>query len=288
MKLTWAAATVVATLVLGGGTALAQGKPGSSVKQFKYKGGKIETGMLYTYIRSDLAGTKTGSVLVYVPDKKRVEILRVNPGADGGRLLTGEMSWDTYSLRQFEIWHEGKDGGRTRLATGSLSSSELTMTVEDQALYRGAAGATTFSVPISQLPAHIYSLDFITLSLALRHFADPKGSADIGVLTENLKVGPQSPNFFVSAGKATVTFVEDVDRDGVSCQKFQIVGPALGDQEGFLWIQKDKGYLQDAEIPVPPSLDWPDVKITLQSVEKVPEGDWPLRRRLEIAGSATK
>ena len=36
--------------------------------------------MLYTYVRSDLAGTKSGSVLVYVPDKKRVEILRVNPG----------------------------------------------------------------------------------------------------------------------------------------------------------------------------------------------------------------
>ncbi len=67
------------------------------------------------------------------------------------------------------------------------------MTVEDPALYRGAPGATTFSVPLVQLPAHIYSLDFITLGLALRHFADPLGSVDIGVLAENLKVGPDSP-----------------------------------------------------------------------------------------------
>ena len=49
------------------------------------------------------------------------------------------------------------------------------MTVEDPALYRGAPGATTFTVPLAQLPAHIYSLDFITLGLALRHFADPSG-----------------------------------------------------------------------------------------------------------------
>ena len=49
------------------------------------------------------------------------------------------------------------------------------MTVEDQALYRGAAGAASFSVPLSQLPVHIYSLDFVTLGLALRHFADPTG-----------------------------------------------------------------------------------------------------------------
>ncbi len=78
--------------------------------------------MLYTYVRSDLAGTKTGSVLVYVPDRKRVEILRVSPGVEGGQLLTGEMNWDTYTLRQFELWSEGKDGGRKRLATGSFSA----------------------------------------------------------------------------------------------------------------------------------------------------------------------
>jgi hypothetical protein len=288
MRLTWAVALVVGGLTLGGGVAYAQGKPGSSVKQFKYKGGKVETGMLYTYIRSDLAGTKTGSVLVYVPDKKRVEILRVNPGGSGGQLLTGEMDWGTYTLRQFEIWMEGKDGGKTRQATGTFSSDALTMTVEDQALYRGAAGAGTFSVPLVQLPTHIYSLDFITLGLALRHFADTTATAEIGVLTENLKVGADSPNFLVSAGKVTVAYVEDVDRDGVSCQKFQVTGPALGDQEGFLWVHKDKGYLQDAEVPVPPNADWPDVKITLRSAEKIQEGDWPLRRKLEIAGSVSK
>ena len=131
-----------ACLVLARRNGVAQGKPASSTKQFKYKGGKIETGMLYTYVRSDLGGTKTGSVLVFVPDKKRVEILRVNPGVDGGQLLTGEMNWDTFTLRQFEIWHEGKDGSEgSRQATGTFSNETLSMTVEDPALYRGAAGA---------------------------------------------------------------------------------------------------------------------------------------------------
>ena len=216
------AVTVVALgLALAGGTADAQVKPTSSTKQFKYKSGKIDPGMLYTYVRSDLAGTKTGSVLVYIPDRKRVEILRVSPGVEGGQLLTGEMNWDTYTLRQFELWSEGKDGGKKRLATGSFSGEALSMTVEDPALYRGAPGATTFSVPLVQLPAHIYSLDFVTLGLALRHLADPLGSVEIGVLSENLKVGPDSPNFLVSAGKATVAYVEDVDRDGVTCMKYQ-------------------------------------------------------------------
>lgn len=284
MKLRQAVVLLVAVLALAGGTALAQGKPGSSAKKFKFKGGKIETGMLYTYDRSDLSGARTGSVLVYVPDKKRVEILRVRAGSGEGQLLTGEMNWDTFTLRTFELWREGRDGGRSRQATGAFSAEALMMTVEDPALYRGAPGATTFSVPLPHIPAHIYSFDFITLGLVLRHFADTSVPVEVGVLTENLKVGAESPNLIVSAGTATVEFVEDVDRDGVSCGKYRIAGSALGGQEGYVWVHKDKGYIQDAEIPVPPSPDLPDVKITVRSAEKVSEADWPIRRALEIAG----
>jgi hypothetical protein len=252
------------------------------VKQFKFKSGKVEQGMLYTYVRSDLAGTKSGSVLVYVPDKKRIEILQVSPGVPEGRYLTAEMNWATFTLRQFELWSEAKDGGRRRLATGTFSGDALAMTVEDPALYRGAPGATAFSIPLVQLPAHIYSLDFVTLGIALLHLAQPQSSVDVGVLLENLKVGPESPNFLVSAGTATVAYVEDVDRDGISCLKYSITGPALGSEEGLLWLHKEKGYVQDVEIPIASSPDWPDVKLTFRSVEKVSEGDWPLRRVLEI------
>jgi|GEM_PF-2032820 len=282
MRVHRAVFAVALGLALTGGTPMALGKPASSAKQFKFKGGKVEQGMLYTFVRSDLAGTKTGSVLVYVPDKKRIEILQVSPGVAEGRFLTGEMNWDTFTFRQFELWTEAKDGGRRRLATGTFSADAMAMTVEDPALYRGAPGATAFSVPLVQLPAHIYSLDFVTLGISLWHLAQPMATVDIGVLSENPKVGPDNPNFLVSAGKATVAFVEDVDRDGISCMKYSITGPALGAEEGFLWLHKEKGYVQDVEIPVPSSPDWPDLKLTFRSAEKVSEADWPLRRVLEI------
>lgn len=285
MKANRATFAALAILTLACGAADAQVKPRSSTKQFRYKAGKIETGMLYSYVRSDLAGTKSGSVLVYVPDRKRVEILRVNPGSREGQLLTGEMNWDTFALRRFELWREGKDGGKSRVATGDFSDEDFSMSVEDPSLYRGAPGAASFRIPLTQLPTHIYSLDFITLGLALRHFADPSGSVAVGVLTENPKVSPESPNFLVSAGTVAIAFVEDVNRDGTSCAKYRVAGPALGAGEGFIWMHKEKGHVQDAEIPAPTGPDWPDVKITLRSAEKVPERDWPLRRSLEIAGA---
>lgn len=284
MKVKLGATLLVGTLVLAQGEAQAQGRPASTVKKFRFKAGKIETGRLYAYDRFDPAGGRAGSVLVYVPDRKRVEIFRVKTGGGDGQAFSGEMNWDTFTLRSFEVSKVSGDGTTTRQATGTFGADALAVSVEDPALYRGAEGAAAFSVPLPAIPAHLYSLDLITLGLALRHVADPAGSVEVGVLTENPKVGPESPNLFVAAGTATVEFVEDVTRDGVSCGKYRVSGPALGGQEGFVWLHKDEGYVQDAEIPVSPTPDLPDVKITLRSVEKLSEKDWPARRLREISG----
>ncbi len=286
MNVRLGATLLVGVLGLAHGAAQAQGRPASAVKKFRFKAGKIETGRLYAYDRFDPAGGRAGSVLVYVPDRKRVEIFRVKAGAGDGQLFTGEMNWETFTLRSFELSKVLRDGTTTRQATGTFGADVLAMSVEDPSLYRGAEGAAAFSVPLPAIPAHIYSLDLITLGLALRHVAEPTGSVDVGVLTENPKVGPESPNLFVASGTATVEFVEDVTRDGVSCSKYRVFGPALGGQEGFVWLHKDEGYLQDAEIPVSPTPDLPDVKITLRSVEKLSEKEWPARRLREISGGA--
>lgn len=284
MKVRLGTAILVGALGLAHGTVSAQGKPASSVKKFRFKAGKIETGRLYAYDRFDPQGGRAGSVLVYVPDRKRVEVFRVKAGATDGQLFSGEMNWETFTLRTFELSKLSRDGAATRQATGTFGADSLAVSVEDPALYRGAEGAASFTVPLPAIPAHVYSLDLITLGLALRHVADPTGAVEFGVLTENPKVGPESPGLFVASGTATVEFVEDVTRDGVPCAKYRVSGPALGGQEGFVWLHKDEGYLQDAEIPVSPTPDLPDVRITLRSVDKLSEKDWPARRLLELSG----
>ena len=286
MNVKLGATLLAGVLGLAQGDASAQGRPASAVKKFRFKAGKIETGRVYAYDRYDPAGGRAGSVLVYVPDRKRVEIFRVKAGAGDGQLFTGEMNWESFTLRSFELAKVSRDGTTTRQATGTFGEDVLAVSVEDPALYRGAEGAATFTVPLPAIPAHLYSLDLITLGLALRHVADPSGSVEVGVLTENPKVGPQSPNLFVAAGTATVEFVEDVARDGVPCGKYRVSGSALGGQEGYVWLHKEEGYLQDAEIPVSPTPDLPDVRITVRSVEKLSEKEWPARRLREISGGA--
>jgi hypothetical protein len=216
MNVKLGAAFLVGVLVLAQGEAPAQGKPASAVKKFRFKAGKIETGRVYAYDRYDPAGGRAGSVLVYVPDRKRVEIFRAKAGAGEGQLFTGEMNWETFTLRSFELSKVSRDGTTTRQATGTFGEDVLAVSVEDPALYRGAEGAATFTVPLPAIPAHLYSLDLITLGLALRHVADPAGSVEVGVLTENPKVGPQSPNLFVAAfiGTPPMNFVKATIADG--------------------------------------------------------------------------
>lgn len=278
--------TIAASAVLVGLLAAAQGpaeaQASSSTKAFRYKGGKVDAGVVYAYDRSDLAGSKSGSVLVYMPDRKRVEIFRVTPGSDGGQLVTGEMDWDACSLGRFEVWKEGVDGSRTRQAVATASGDSIAVTVEDPGLYRGRPGATTFSVAAGHVPEHVAAFDLVTLALALRHLADPRGSAEVALVKGNAAVSAASPAWLVPAGKVTVAYAEDVNRDGVDCAKYTVAGPALGPEEGALWYHREKGYLQDMEMPLAADPDWADLRLTYRSSDKIAEKDWPTKRAVEI------
>lgn len=260
----------------------------SAASRFKYKGSRHETGVLYRYERTDLEGTKTGALLLYVASKTKFEVLRLGPGREAAELTTGELGWDTASARQLELGIQRKGQGRTQAASVSLNGESLGVTVQDQAVYRGASGPAKFDLAISQLPVHLVRLDFVTLSLVMRQLVEPEKELEVGLVTE-AKQGSEGSGFLAYAGTAKVSFVEDVDRDGIHCSKFKITGPALGGQEGNLWLRKDKelGPLQEAEIPIP-SGEWPDIHLSLKGVEKMSEGAWDTLKANEAAAFLSK
>lgn len=284
--------TIAASAVLIGLLAAAerpaQAQFSSSAKAFRYKGGKVDAGVVYAYDRSDFGGTKTGSVLVYMPDRKHVEILRVVPGREAGQLVTGEMDWETCSLGRFEVWKESPDGARTRQAVATAAGDALAVTVEDPALYGGKPGAATFSVSAGHVPEHVAAFDLVTLALALRHLADPQGSVEVALVKGNGAVSEASPAWLVPAGKVTVSYAEDVNRDGVDCAKYTVTGPALGSGEGALWYQKEKGYLQEMEVPIAGDTDWPEIRLAYRGSEKASEKEWASRRSVEIRKGAKR
>ncbi len=267
---------VAALSVALAGPVAAQGK---STKAFKYKGGRVDVGMMYVYDRSDLAGTRSGEAIVYVPSRTKLEIVFMGPGTDLVRDLVAEMDWDTYSLRSFELYTERTGGVRTLSASGTATDEALSLTVQDPALAAGGTVPVTVSIRLPHVPTHIYPFGLLTLSHAMRHLAERGKEFQVGLLGED----PKGPAWLSALGTVTVSFVEEVDRDGIACNKYKLEGPAFGSEVGFLWIEKDKGYLQDVEVAVPPGLGWPDLKMTYKSSEKVSESSWESRRAEEIA-----
>lgn len=254
--------------------------PGSSVRQFRFKSSKFETGVLYRYERTTLDAAKEGFLLVYVPSRTKVLVLRGEKGASVADEFAVDVDWGAGgTASRFEWTAVAKGGARRGALTGDLNveSGLLTLTPGDPA----AARFPPFSqgtLAVGHVPAHILPLDFVTLGLALRFMADPRKEATIGV------VGVGEPGGLPLAwkGKATLRFVELVNRDGVDARKYSLTGEFLSGQEGAIWVNDEKGHIIDLEIPASAG-DWKDLKYYLTAVEKADDAAWEKAKAEAIA-----
>lgn len=259
-------------------------KPASSSKSFKFKGSKLEIGALYRYEQSDLEGNRPAAVLIYVAAKNRLEVVRAEPGSGRADSFIVEVDWDRGgSPLRYEHWISHKDGSQSRAYTVTFGDGDGTAVFrpEDLKGYRATGVTGPVTVAFDQYPVHPLDIQLVTLNLAMRFLADPAKPVEIGLLGGAKDLSAGSP--IIYRGKAKVTFIEDVDRDGKECRKYEVSGPALDNQQGFLWVHKEKGYLVDLELPVPLDPDQKDAHLSLQGTESVDEGGWSRLKSEEIA-----
>lgn len=262
----------------------ASAKPATSSKAFKFKGSKLEIGAVYRYEQSDLEGNRPASVLVHVAAKDRVEVVRSEPGSGRADSFVIEVDWDRGgSPARYERWISRKDGGQSRAYTVTFGDGDGTAVFgpEDLKGFRSAGVSGPVTVAFDQYPVHSLDTLLATLNVAMRFLADPTKEFEIGLLADAPDPATGAP--LVYKGKAKVTFLEDVDRDGKECRKYRIAGPATGEQEGFLWVHKEQGHLVDLELPVPMLPDQKDAHLSFQGTEAVDETGWSRVKAAEIA-----
>lgn len=279
-----AAAALVALLVVS--PALA--KPGTSVKAFKFKGGKVDVGTVYRYEKSDLQGSRPTSFLLYVATKNRLELVRAEPGAGTAETFVVDVDWSSGgSPLRVEHWVTHKDGSQSRAYTAGYADAEGAVVVKPEDLngFRMAGLSGPASVAVDQYPVHPLGLELATLNFAFRHLAEPMREFEIGLLADAKAPAPvaggTSP--IVYLGRVKVSFVEEVNRDGNECRKYRLSGAPLGAGEGFVWIHKEKGYVLDMELPVPTTVDRNDAKLVFQGTETLDDTGWQRRKAEEIA-----
>ena len=134
--------------------------------QFKYDAKKLPTHQLQVYEKSNLDGSRSGYVAVYLKNEKTIESFKWTPGNREGTLVTAKMDWSRFSVSEFV-------GGRL-LANGEMNQSvELFVgpgSMEAQIEIRGVEPST---VALAHFPWHSYDFDFASLGMMMTQKKSP-------------------------------------------------------------------------------------------------------------------
>src|SRR5215213_4099902 len=235
-----------------------------SVDQFSYHPELIEVGTVYHYIKSNIDGSYPARIVIYVRKNDQLEVLKFEEHGMDAALVKAHMDWEVFSAIRLDSWVLTPDGNCRPQASLSSFRKDSTFTIS----WQGRSEV----VNVGHFPVHLYNFDFISLNCILRHWNNPKGEVSVGVLQPNFD--PDPDKMMKYEGTVVIQYLEDGDRNEQPCCKYSIDGEGLKGHRGMMWVNREKGIIEDIEIPIPDNPDWVDFKFKFISDEKMNPGQW--------------
>jgi hypothetical protein len=231
---------------------------------FKYDPKKVETGVVYQYVKSNIDGSHSGQVSLYVAAKDRLESLKWHKGGSEATLVIAKMDWKRFSVGEFETW-------RLRAGAEPLRRGILAFDKDDDRVVVASFGENELQVKIVNWPWHSYDFDFASLGFTLRHLVDPQKPFKVGI-TDIVRAeeGPK----LADKGLVEVVYRKDGDRNGHACREYSIDGAGLENKGGTIWVRKADGVLVEYEIALPDEPGFNSGKLKLTGVERMTEHEW--------------
>lgn len=245
----------------------------SSTDQFAFQPERLPVGTVYHYAKSNLDDTNTTHVYIYLASTNDVHVLKVE--ANGGRAyVEAAMHWPTFSASHITSWQLQPDGTRQPQARIEWST--------DSPEVVGNLGPMKMPLTYSHTPSHLYNFDFTSLNITLPHLKAPTESFSVGVVDPNWPLF-NDPNFqpkevvengLLDKGQAHFTYQGNDIYRGIICHKYQVDGPGMENQVGFLWISKADGHIVKFEHPVPDNPGWSGFKLDLLETMQHTSESW--------------
>lgn len=194
-----------------------------------------------------------------------MESFKFHPKSDRAGYVIADMDWKVFSAKKLTSWqayvNEKKLFG-TIVFDAAAKRAEVSIP---------AARAETESFAIKHFPVHLYNFDFGSLNFAFPHLKDSKKTFVIGVSDPTFSdKGP----LVEYKGEVTVTYVAEETRNKVKTRKYKIDGVGLKNRDGFIWVNKKTGWIEDMEIDLPDNPDWTSFKFKLLRTEKMTPEQW--------------
>lgn len=236
----------------------------SSMDQFSYRPELIEAGTVYHYIKSNIDGSYPARIFIYIADNDHLEVLKFEEHGMDAALVKAHMDWETFSADSLQSWILTPDGNQQEQASLSSSYTNQTFLISWQ--------GRNDVVQVGHYPVHVYNFDFISLNYILRHWNNPEGEVTLGVLQPNFDPDPQTMMKY--AGTVVIKYLEDNQRNGRPCRRYSLGGEGLDGHFGTMWVNKEKGYIEDIEIPIADNPAWDSFKFKFISSQQMSPLQW--------------
>lgn len=231
-----------------------------TLASFQFNPVCVEPGSVFHYTKSNIDGSLVTYVCVYIVNETGFEVLKLEPRVHSGAYIKASMDWKTFSASWMQSWVVFPDQERRPVAEMSLAEGKLDVSI------RGM----NESLLIETYPVHIYNFDFISLNLTLPHIINPESGFSITVLQPTFQPGP----LMEIKGSASILYIGDEAHQETPCRKYQISGEGMDDTDGWIWVNKQDGYIQNMEIPLADNPEWRDFKLTRNWKGRMFFEDW--------------
>ena len=235
--------------------------------KFQYDAKKsLPAGTVLHYVKTNIDGTKPEYVSQYIADEKTMESFKFHVKGSRAGLVIAEMDWKFFSARSLKSWQVFAAGERRLFGTIFFDGEKRRAVVSLPAVKSEAE-----SFELKHFPVHLYNFDFGSLNFSFPHLLRPEKDFVIGVTDPTFKADAPLVEY---KGEVTVSYLADEKRSDLLTRKYRIDGAGLKDRGGFIWVNKDRGWIEDMEIDLPDNPDWTSFKFKLLKVEKMTRDEW--------------
>jgi len=245
----------------------AQSSNNDETAKFRYDAAKsFAVGTVLHYVKTNIDGSYPEYVSQYIAAPDVMESFKFHPKGARAGLVIAAMDWQNFSAKSLKSWQVFAKAERRLFGTIFFDGAARRAEVSIPALKKD-----TEFVALLHFPVHLYNFDFGSLNFAFPHLRKPKKDFVIGVADPTFKPDGALVEY---KGEVTVSYAAEEKRQNVQTRKYKIDGAGLKNRGGFIWVNKQHGWIEDMEIALPDNPDWTSFKFKLLKVEKMSRDEW--------------
>src|SRR5262249_40689531 len=179
---------------------------------FHYNPKKIQTGVVYHYVKTEKDGTNPENVSIYVSAPDQLEVFKYHEPATRAGLVLAKLDYQLFQADRFESYTVTGVDEKSLVATMDYDPQNKAANV-----MLTANGPTPEKTPIGFVPFHVYNFDLTSLNFMMRHLVNPNSKFTVGIADPNFE--PQGA-LFLYHGEVEIKYVSEEQRGGVLCRRY--------------------------------------------------------------------